>query len=67
MMVNFYSDHVQCNKSRNATIDDVVGEYRPAASLLRESTLAWYCNLRQTKIYIFLQKREIALVRFFLS
>jgi membrane dipeptidase len=24
VMVNFYSDYVQCNKSRNATIDDVV-------------------------------------------
>jgi len=39
-MVNFYSDYVQCNKSRNATIDDVVGEYWPTASLLQESTLA---------------------------
>jgi len=26
VMVNFYSDFVQCNKSKNATIDDVIGE-----------------------------------------
>jgi hypothetical protein len=29
VMVNFYSGFVQCNASRNATVDDVIGEYIP--------------------------------------
>jgi hypothetical protein len=40
VMVNFYSNFVQCNKSKNATMDDVVGKYRTIVSLLSESTLA---------------------------
>jgi hypothetical protein len=44
-MVNFYKEFVQCNKSRNATIDDIVGEYWHTTSLLQESTLASYLIL----------------------
>jgi hypothetical protein len=27
VMVNFYSGFIQCNESKNATVDDVIGEY----------------------------------------
>ena len=59
MMVNFYSGHVQCNKSRNATIDDVVGEYQPTVSLLQDSTLAGYCNFKQLRFTFFYGKEKL--------
>jgi hypothetical protein len=68
VMVNFYSDFVQCNKSKNATLDDVIGEYRTSVPLLSEFTPVWYRNLRQQNFHAATEKKkEIAFISSLIS